>query len=236
MTRQGVPLVLMIADSLPASIGLPWGLESLTSRPLAVGRLSDDPESAAFDPGATMAARGVAAGLLVFGVDQPIPEATPSRDNVLVFTTMDSLGGTHPRSMPSDITPDLSGFDWASIPERARATAFIYGKYLPDLMVLRFGTHSPDTVLEAAGIWFSAAESLGCCVAIVSTPRLPEYRGWFAIAGPGVRSSRPRGTTPAGLITTLSILSGLPWELSVLEGTPAAGALDSDPWSGGSGR
>jgi hypothetical protein len=227
----GQPMVILVFDSLPPSARLPWDLEELSHLPLALGRLTDEPETDGFDVGIEMASSGIREGRLIASIDQPLPPAGSTRENISVVTGSDSLGNPIPCSTPGDIGPDLAGFDWGSLPDRNRAATLIFSKYLPDLLLLRCRTQSPDTVLIAAGIWFAAAESLGCCVAVVSTPRTGFYRGWFAIAGSGVRASRPEGITPTGLAATLKILSGLRWEPSVMEGVPAAEALRSAPWS-----
>lgn len=233
MAPRYTPVVVVTIEGLQPAEDMPWRLQACSHLPIAMGRFADETDRPGFDPGAAMVECGLREHRLIACFDQQIPPGIGGRDNILVTTGLDPTGTPVPRAVPVNVIPDLEGFDWTSPAARAAAGVSIFTKYLPDLVVMRLPEETPESVCEAAAEWLTAAESLHCCVAFVSPPVTPGYRGWFAVAGDGVVDGRPVGITPTGFAATLEVLSGMGWVPSILDGVPAVEALRSDLDTGG---
>jgi len=222
------PLVLVVVDSLAPASSLPWCLERVSHIPLACARLAEDSSVPPFDIAASLAEEAAREQLLIAMIDQPLPPSSSGRDCFSITTSASPSGSRRPGAQPADILEDISSYDWESGVDRNRAAVAVLAKYLPDLMVIRLSEDDPESVTVISGIWFAAAESLRCSVAVISPPRAGS-RGWVALAGLGVRTCHPEGLTPGGLVATLELLAGLDWEPSMPAGVPALEALDFDP-------
>lgn len=223
------PVILVVLDSLPACATLPESLAGATMLPLAWARLSDAPGGVPDVP-ALLLENAVREGLLVAAVDEPVPMAGRERDDITVVTATGPDSVQAPVSIPPGVGMDMAWARWDDLSERSSAVAAMFAKYKPEILVFRCEADCVECAFEISSRWLEAADSLGASLVIYAPPLRNRSRGWAAITGRHIRRGLVEGLTPAGLLGTLRILAGIPWEKRLAAGVPAVGALDFDPF------
>ena len=183
---------------------------------------------------AAIEAHAVDAKRLVAAVDEPLPMAGHERDDIAVVTATGSDSVSSPVSTPPGVGLDMAWARWDDLCERSASVAAMFAKYKPEILVFRCEAGCGDCAFEISSRWLVAADSLGASLVIYAPPIPNRSRGWAAITGRHIRRGLVEGLTPAGLLCTLRILAGIPWEKRLAAGVPAAGALDFDPFDSGS--
>jgi hypothetical protein len=222
-------LVVIAIEGLGTGDVLPDTLAGLSPGGTAWTRLTEEFRTPVPDVTSLIAARASSNGLLVVSIDQELAEGPQTRDNILIESRPAADGTLSPVSSPADVAADLARFDWASAAGRSAAATMLFSKYLPDLLVARMTVAGDTEAIEVCSYWLAAVDTLGSTLVLLSSPGPGTYRGWVLLAGRHIRSTRLEGLTAAGLLTTMEILLGLPWDPSTSAGVPAAAALDFNP-------
>lgn len=223
------PVILVVLDSLPACAMLPESLAVTAPLPLAWARLSDTTGDVPDVQGLFLES-AIREGLLVAAVDQPVPVTGHERDDITVMTATGPDSVLKPVSIPPGVGMDMAWARWDDLRERSAAVAAMFAKYEPEILVFRCGAGGVESAFDISSCWLDAADSLDASLVIYAPPLRGRSRGWAVFAGRCVRPGLVEGLTPAGLLGTLRILAGIPWETRLSAGVPAAGALDLDPF------
>lgn len=223
------PVILVVLDSLPNSVLLPESLAGATMLPLAWARLSDE-QGEVPDVAGLFLESAMREGMLVATVDETSPMAGSERDDITVVTAAGPDSISIPVTDPPGVGVDMAWAAWDDLGQRSAAVAGMFAKYKPDILVFRCEADSRESAFELSYRWLEAADSLGASLVIYAPPLPGLSRGWAAIAGRHARRGLVEGLTPSGLLNTLRILAGIPWETRLSAGVPAAAALDCDPF------
>ncbi len=163
-----------------------------------------------------------AGGMLLIVVDQEAVRA-PFGERQHLFIGTDGL------HRPVSITPEGLAVELSALeltPDHSGQTVLLglMDKYRPDMVYLSMPQPDTDSVNGILSFWSAFAPARDIRFIAYSPPS--EFsRGWCVVSWRGLDTDYIPGLTFEGFMKTVAILAGLPCDLSVSTGVPAASIL-----------